>query len=183
MGYYFRTYETVLSKAQSTTAIPIVPGRHLICTDTGDVFYDTKDGVRKHLTDVIDVATESARTSMLAPLNKFYYVKETAHLWRYTDGVWVDLTPGYETEAVFTTLSATKWSNKNQTLTISGLGASQNGIISLTQDISADALKAAKKASLRATGQGKNSLIVAADGTVPSVNIPVVIILMPTASS
>lgn len=26
MGYYFRTYETVLSKAQNTTTVPIVPG-------------------------------------------------------------------------------------------------------------------------------------------------------------
>lgn len=30
MGYYFRTYETVLSKAQNTTTVPIVPGRYLI---------------------------------------------------------------------------------------------------------------------------------------------------------
>lgn len=86
MGYYFRTYETVLSKAQNTTTVPIVPGRYLICTDTGDVFYDTKDKVRKHLTDIIDVATESARQAILAPMERFYFVKETAHLWRYTGG-------------------------------------------------------------------------------------------------
>ena len=168
MGYYFRTYETVLSKAQNTTTVPIVPGRYLIC-------YDTKDKVRKHLTDIIDVATESARQAILAPMERFYFVKETAHLWRYTGGAWVDLTPGYETEAVFTTLSAAAWSNKTQALTIKGLAASQNGVISLTQNISAAALKAAKKASLRATGQAANSLTMTADGTVP-------VILMSTAS-
>ena len=43
MSYYFRTYETVRSKAQDTTVVPIVPGRYLICTDTGDIFYDTGD--------------------------------------------------------------------------------------------------------------------------------------------
>ena len=182
MGNYFRTYETVLSKAQNTTTVPIVPGRYLICTDTGDVFYDTKDKVRKHLTDIIDVATESARQAILAPMERFYFVKETAHLWRYTGGAWVDLTPGYETEAVFTTLSAAAWSNKTQALTIKGLAASQNGVISLTQNISAAALKAAKKASLRATGQAANSLTMTADGTVPTVDIPVVVILMSTAS-
>ena len=171
MGYYFRTYETVLSKAQNTTTVPIVPGRYLICTDTGDVFYD-----------IIDVATESARQAILAPMERFYFVKETAHLWRYTGGAWVDLTPGYETEAVFTTLSAAAWSNKTQALTIKGLAASQNGVISLTQNISAAALKAAKKASLRATGQAANSLTMTADGTVPTVDIPVVVILMSTAS-
>ena len=103
-------------------------------------------------------------------------------LWRYTGGAWVDLTPGYETEAVFTTLSAAAWSNKTQALTIKGLAASQNGVISLTQNISAAALKAAKKASLRATGQAANSLTMTADGTVPTVDIPVVVILMSTAS-
>lgn len=182
MGYFFRTYETVFSKAKDTTIVPIVPGRYLICTDTGDIFYDTKDRVRKHLTDIIDVATESARQAILAPMERFYFVKETAHLWRYTGGAWVDLTPGYETEAVFTTLSAAAWSNKTQALTINGLAASQNGVISLTQNISAAALKAAKKASLRATGQAANSLTMTADGTVPTVDIPVVVILMSTAS-
>lgn len=115
-------------------------------------------------------------------MERFYFVKETAHLWRYTGGAWVDLTPGYETEAVFTTLSAAAWSNKTQALTINGLAASQNGVISLTQNISAAALKAAKKASLRATGQAANSLTMTADGTVPTVDIPVVVILMSTAS-
>lgn len=182
MSYYFRTYETVLSKAQDTAVVPIVPGRYLICTDTGDIFYDTGDKVRKHLTDIIDVATESDRQAILAPMERFYFVKETAHLWRYTGGAWVDLTPGYETEAVFTTLSAAAWSNKTQALTINGLAANQNGIISLTQDISSDALKAAKKAALRATGQAKNSLTMTADGTVPAVDIPVVVILMSTAN-
>ena len=182
MSYYFRTYETVLSRAQDTTVVPIVPGRYLICTDTGDIFYDTRDKVRKHLTDIIDVATESARQAILAPMERFYFVKETAHLWRYTGGAWVDLTPGYEAEAVFTTLSAAAWSNKTQALTINGLAANQNGIISLTQDISSDALKAAKKAALRATGQAKNSLTMTADGTVPAVDIPVVVILMSTAN-
>lgn len=177
MGYYFRTYETVLSKAQDTNLVPIVPGRHLICTDTGDVFYDTADKVRKHLTDIIDVETDAARKAILAPLNKFYFVKETAHLWRYVSGVWVDLTPGTETDAVFLTLTANGWSNKQQVLQIDGLKASQNGIISLTQDISAPALAAAKKASLRATNQATGTLTMTADGTIPSVDIPVVVIL------
>ena len=79
MGYYFRTYETVLSKAENPTLVPIIPGRYLICKDTGDIFYDTNDGTRKHLTDIVDIETESARAELLAPLNKFYFVKETAH--------------------------------------------------------------------------------------------------------
>ena len=42
MGYNFRVFETVKSKAENTALIPITPGRYLICTDTSDVYYDTK---------------------------------------------------------------------------------------------------------------------------------------------
>ena len=68
MGYYFRTYETVLSKAQNPTLVPIIPGRYLICKDTGDIFYDTNDGTRKHLTDIVDIETESARAELVTPM-------------------------------------------------------------------------------------------------------------------
>ena len=40
MGYNFRVFETVKSKAENTALIPITPGRYLICTDTSDVYYD-----------------------------------------------------------------------------------------------------------------------------------------------
>lgn len=180
MGYYFRTYETVLSKAENPTLVPIIPGRYLICKDTGDIFYDTNDGTRKHLTDIVDIETESARAELLAPLNKFYFVKETSHFWRYTDGSWVDLTPNYDTEFVSTILSANGWTNRTQKITISGLGQNQNGIISLAQDISLTALKAAQKGSLRLIEQSQNALTVTADGIVPTVDIPVIVILMPS---
>ena len=82
MGYNFRVFETVKSKAENTALIPITPGRYLICTDTSDVYYDTKDNVRKHLTDIIDLETDAERTAILAPLDKFYFVKDTAHIWK-----------------------------------------------------------------------------------------------------
>lgn len=47
MGYNFRVFETVKSKSENTALIPITPGRYLICTDTSDVYYDTKDNVQK----------------------------------------------------------------------------------------------------------------------------------------
>ena len=70
MGYNFRVFETVKSKAENTALSQITPGRYLICTDTSDVYYDTKDNVRKHLTDIIDLETDAERTAILAPLDK-----------------------------------------------------------------------------------------------------------------
>ncbi len=88
MEYLFDVNEVVLSKVKD---IQIKPGQYLICTDTGDVFYDTKDGVRKHLTDIVDLETEEVRVSILAPIDKVYFVKSSRHFWRYIDGDWVDL--------------------------------------------------------------------------------------------
>lgn len=91
MDYFFNAYETTRSKVKDTGLCPIVPGQYLICTDSGDVFYDTEDGVRKQLTDIIDLETDAERVSILTPLDKMYFVKETAHFWRYLNGLWVDL--------------------------------------------------------------------------------------------
>lgn len=178
MGYNFRVFETVKSKAENTALIPITPGRYLICTDTSDVYYDTKDNVRKHLTDIIDLETDAERTAILAPLDKFYFVKNTAHFWRYLGNAWVDLTSTGGSEAVYATLTADGWASGKQSILVSGLGANQNGIISITQNISAQAMEAVKNGELYACGQADGTVTIAADGTIPTCDIPVVIILL-----
>ena len=54
MTYLFDTNETTLSKVKNFSLYPIKPGQYFICADTGDIYYDTQDGVRKHLTDIIE---------------------------------------------------------------------------------------------------------------------------------
>lgn len=122
MGYFFSAYETTRSKVKDTSLCPIVPGQYLICTDSGDVFYDTEDGARKHLTDIIDLETDAERIAILAPLDKIHFVKETAHFWRYLNGVWVDLsTVAFSTKVkpYIRTFDATEWSNGTFTIPLS----------------------------------------------------------------
>lgn len=179
MSFNFRVYETVKSKAENKEICPIVPGQYLICTDSGDVFYDTGDKVRKHLTDIIDLETDADRLAVLAPLDKFYFVKKTAHFWRYLAGSWTDLTSGGgESTAVYTTLAANAWVNAQQTISVLGLGTNQNGMIGVTHNISAQAMDAVRNGMLYACGQGDGTLTVAADGDVPTCDIPVVVILL-----
>lgn len=94
MGYLFSAYETTRSKVMDVSLRPIIAGQYLICTDTGDVFYDTEDGVRKHLTDIIELETEAERQAILAPINKFYFVKTTGSLWKYNNGTWLHWASG-----------------------------------------------------------------------------------------
>lgn len=130
MGYFFSAFETTRSKVMDTSLCPIAPGQYLICKDSGDVFYDTEDGARKHLTDIIDLETDAERIAILTPLDKMYFVKETAHFWRYLNGLWVDLsaaTAGGNSKAVYILLKADAWVAGQQSISVPGLTKDHNG--------------------------------------------------------
>ena len=79
--------------------------------------------------------------------------------------------------AVSATLLASGWSNGKQTLMISDVKADTNGVISVAQDITEAQMEAAKNAGLNVSAQSAGSLTISASGTVPTINIPVVLIL------
>lgn len=91
-GYNFRAIETLQSKVNDVAACPISPGQYIICVDSGSVYYDTSNYIRKPLKDIIDLESDAERNGILAPLDKLYFVKETAHFWRYLGSKWIDLT-------------------------------------------------------------------------------------------
>lgn len=64
------------------------------CNDTGAIYLDSKiEKTRIRIaSDIIILATESARTSILAPIsNKIYCVLESGRLYIYYDGNWISL--------------------------------------------------------------------------------------------
>jgi len=72
-----------------------------------------------------------------------------------------------------TTLKSSQWSSKTQTLTISGLSSTDNGMISVAQSATAAQYEAAALAGIYVSGQASNSITVKCIGTAPSVDIPV----------
>ena len=80
--------------------------------------------------------------------------------------------------AVTATLTAAGWASGQQTLTIAGLGATQNGVIGLSQSITDEQLSAASEAEMYICGQAAGSVTIAANGAVPTCDIPVVVILL-----
>lgn len=80
--------------------------------------------------------------------------------------------------AVTATLTAAGWASGQQTLTITGLGATQNGVIGLSQSITDEQLSAASEAEMYICGQAAGSVTIAANGSVPTCDIPVVVILL-----
>ena len=65
-----------------------------------------------------------------------------------------------------------------QTLAVEGLGADQNGNISVAQNATIEQRDAARMAMLSVIGQSEGQLTIAADGEMPDVDIPVVVILL-----
>lgn len=84
--------------------------------------------------------------------------------------------------AISATLTASGWTGSaapfTQTINVAGLTANQNGTISVAQSATAAQRESAREAILSPTGQTAGKLTISADGDKPTVNIPVVVILM-----
>lgn len=79
-------------------------------------------------------------------------------------------------------LSASAWNGVDspftQTLAVAGLTANQNGTISVAQNATIEQRDAARMAMLAVIGQTDGALTIAADGEMPDIDIPVVVILL-----
>lgn len=70
----------------------IIKGSIIMCSDSGDCYFDSLDGERVQISkQIVWLETESNRTSMLTPeSDKVYIVKETQLIYIYNNG-WICL--------------------------------------------------------------------------------------------
>lgn len=84
--------------------------------------------------------------------------------------------------AIYATLLATAWVGVDapytQELSVEGLTATQNGVINVAHDATADQREIAREAMLSVIGQEDSKLTIVADGEMPEFDIPVYIILL-----
>ena len=179
MANYFNPDHALESQIRDYNIIPLEMGRFLIASDTKSIFYDLRDK-RIQLTDIITLDTEAQREAVLAPIDKFYFVKESCTLWRYANGKWKDWPAGGSSTAsrsINTTLTVQGWANNQQVVSIPGLRADQNGIVGLSQDVSQIEREAAGDADMYACAQAEGSLTIALGGDKPTCDIPITIVL------
>lgn len=81
-------------------------------------------------------------------------------------------------KAVSGILLASKWENGKQTVHIDGVQQNSNGIIGLSQSVSDAEMSAAQSAELYVCDQGVNTVTIAVFGSVPTIDIPIVVILI-----
>ena len=84
--------------------------------------------------------------------------------------------------AIYATLLASAWVGVNapftQELAVEGLTTSQNGVIDVAHDATTLQREIAREAMLSVVGQADGTLTIAADGELPTSDIPVYIILL-----
>lgn len=80
--------------------------------------------------------------------------------------------------AVYSSLSASGWTDGRQEISVSGLGENQNGMIGLSHSVTDEQLSAASDAEMYICGQSDGSITIASAGKAPVCDIPVVIILL-----
>ncbi len=77
-----------------------------------------------------------------------------------------------------TTLSASGWNNNANTITgVTGVTASMTGEIGLPETATQEQREAARNAMLAPTAYGNGSVTIVADGDVPTIDIPIVILV------
>lgn len=80
MSVFLKFNTTTKAKASNSTTVPLKDGQFLILTDTKQLTYDY-NGARLTLGDIEEVASKS---TVVSPVDKFYYETSTGILWRYT---------------------------------------------------------------------------------------------------
>lgn len=71
--------------------LSIKNGQLIFISDTNQICLDFNNK-RTIYDQIVTLESENERTSILAPSDLFYFVKETGVLWRYTSGDWIQLT-------------------------------------------------------------------------------------------
>lgn len=97
---------------------------------------------------------------------------------RYKELPWDNAESCDPSRSIATTLSADAWVNGQQTVSVAGLKADQNGVVGLPQTFSTAQYEAVVSAEMCAIAQDYGSLTIACFGDTPKIDIPINIILL-----
>ena len=81
-------------------------------------------------------------------------------------------------KSINATLSSSQWINGSQTLSIADIKIDTNGIIGLSHGATDDEMAACADAGIYVDSQGDGTLTLSITGSTPSIDIPVVVLIM-----
>lgn len=94
----YNAFSVVATTSGRVRDLPIKDGQLVFLQDVGRVAFDFK-GKRVFYNQITQLVTEKERAELVAPLNGYYFILETASLWSYEDK-WIQITTPPE-ERVF----------------------------------------------------------------------------------
>ena len=84
------TLKVVSTTSERLGQLSVDYGQLIFVKDTRELYFDHAEG-RILYSQIIILETENQRANMKAPVNGFYFVKDTGIIWRY-DGTWIAIT-------------------------------------------------------------------------------------------
>ena len=169
----------------------------IFATDTKEMFVDINN-TRLQINDIVTIEKEADLDNILAPLsNKFYFVEENNIFYKFKDGKWVAITSTYaqyeelsqtaqdllEKYEKITTevnidylLEASKWVGNKYTIN-DPLFTSESTVKLSAPTVTNTQYTALSSAKIMPDDSdfANNNLILEATGTVPTVDIPIII--------
>lgn len=89
----------VATKSSRIRELPIKSGQLIFIQDLSRIAFDFNNA-RVFYNQIAELSTEGERIALIDPLPGYYFVIDTAVLWRYQDG-WVQITDRPSSEAIF----------------------------------------------------------------------------------
>ena len=89
----------IATTSDKISSIDVVSGQLLFSRDDRVIYLDTDK--RTSFQQIITVVDEDTRLNLISPVNGFYFVEETAILWRYKNTIWTQLTVSPSETLVF----------------------------------------------------------------------------------
>lgn len=89
----------IATTSDKMSSINVTAGQLIFSRDDRVIYLDTD--VRTSFQQIITVAKEQTRPNLVSPVEGFYFVEDTAVLWRYKDGNWTALTATPNETVVF----------------------------------------------------------------------------------
>ena len=111
------TIKFVTTVNSKLSQLNIENGQLIFVSDARKIYLDL-NGIRTEYSQIIPLAKEEDRLNYLSPITGFYFVKETAVLWRVEQGEWIQLTEPPQEWIVFTTYNELPKQGKLNTLYI-----------------------------------------------------------------
>lgn len=81
--------------------IPVTSGQMIFSRDDRVIYLDA-ESARTSFQQIISVVNEQTRTELISPVEGFYFVEDTAVLWRYKDNEWIQVSAKPEERVIFT---------------------------------------------------------------------------------